>query len=134
MKELIERLENAEGPSRELDYEIFRATSGLTIDADDWIRGSDGKDRGHVRGRSERYTESIDSALTLLPDLTWLEIETGTQINGNHFNWPIIACGSQRTGNVFWKGQGATFAIALCIAALRAREALQRPPVRTGEE
>lgn len=105
MKDLIERLEKATGPDRELDNLIwFWLGQPLPDDCADC---------------PARYTASLDAALTLVPESC---------------SW---ACGYSRlvphNAKVYVEGTGAFIgecdsnrAIALCIAALRARMAAER--------
>lgn len=51
MTDLIAKLEAADGPARELDYEIAAAIG--------W------PDAPHSKQHARRYTESVDAALTL---------------------------------------------------------------------
>lgn len=108
--ELIERLEKAEGPDRELDRDIYEIAK---------------------RGRTERvsheviaadYTGSIDAALTLVPEMSAktrpLSITFSVSHSGRFWqcvikNWEW---GELDSGN-----RCATPAITLCIAALKAQ-------------
>lgn len=136
LSELIAALEAADGPSRGLDAEIFCELTGRIVHAALPV-GYTMVDYGDVRrnelaakapyisnkrGPAPRYTSSIDAAVTLVPE--------GEE-------WAVI-CSRHKVGregfltNVAWVGleqidtaepQGATPALALCIAALKAREA-----------
>lgn len=121
MRDLIERLEKATGPDRDVDVAIWAA---LFADPRKYRRASDEGPRysdweSNHSGKWEPfypilnaapYTASIDAAMMLVPEgSTW---EVGFSDN-----------------RVFWAGidehpsyRGATAAIALCIAALKARE------------
>lgn len=109
--DLLARLESAMEGSGELDIEIARA-----------VYGNDGQYR--------EFTRSLDSALTLVPD-EWRE-------HGN-IAWPgyedgvLMADARVDLGHVLSSGGAprvqafaATPALALCIAALRARAAESR--------
>lgn len=109
MQDLIERLEKATGPDRELDYDLRIIDQPHTV--------------GSLGLKSLPYTASIDAALTLTPELVFIEIKTGTQTGRHRFEWPIVVCGNQKTGKRIWRGQAATLPITLCIAALKARHA-----------
>lgn len=118
---LIEKLEKATGPDRELDLEValaigweksdrqfsrtaWRATSGPGADIGWWSEGSDWP---------PRYATSIDDAITLRPEgWSW---RVGNLPSGRGF----ADLGTQASLQCV---QGASPAIALCIAALRARE------------
>lgn len=100
MQELIERLEKATGPSRELDLAIDHATG----------------ERG-TGYEPPNYTASIDTALMLVPEPT-VEGDKGRVVEarfdfgrGRHF----------ANVNYDFVGWGCSPAIALCIAALNAR-------------
>ena len=81
MKDLIEKLAQADGPSRELDAEIELAM-GLqhpdgVAECLAWL------DQEHLaecptHGLLPRYTASIDAALTLVRSATWTSPETWT--------------------------------------------------------
>ena len=101
MDELIARLEQATGPNRELDHAVETAVLG------EWTY------------YAPEYTASIDAALTLVPE---------------GFNWTVDgfpsgpACASCYLADA--GGQlhdGATPAIAICIASLKARQAMANP-------
>lgn len=124
MLDLIDRLKKATGPDRHLDFAIHNALFPPDPErvTDVELPEGFGDDAiSHAMDGRPNYTGSIDDALALIPPLTWLEIETGTQTGGHNFEWPIVACGTQKTGNAIWKGQAATLAITISIAALEAR-------------
>lgn len=95
---LIDRLEVLCAPDRELDAEILIAAFGI-------------QPRLSV---APRYTSSLDAAVTLVP---------------NGFQWQIRSIPTEETmvhvAQVDWRPpmncQGYSPAIALCIAALKAR-------------
>lgn len=106
--DLIERLKKATGPDRQLDWEIHCR---------------DGVEDVGMYGAHPAYTASVDAALGIMPELVYLEIETGTQrASAPSWEWPMVMVGSQVTGNLFWDGQAKNLPITLCIAALKARE------------
>lgn len=117
MKDLIERLRNATGPDRQLDEAIATAI-GWTKKP--WQAGAcwlppGGKTTTDRKTSLPKYTASIDAALTLVPK-GWTSTIHVT-INGGHAE--IWANESRHIQD------GASLvnaAIALCIAALRARE------------
>ena len=130
MKELIERLERATGPDRELDVAIVYALypdigpyQGQCI-GDEPIFWHD----PYRKRPAPSFTSSIDAALTLVPEghgwvLDYMDPgEPDGAMVGAH------AC------------DGATFdtprppALALCIAALKAREALAHSPAADAEQ
>ena len=138
---LIDRLEKASGPDRELDLAIHRATRRckptqeelsyeriVQFDALDNLShvfvDSDAHESGYCLGvRRVNYTASIDLALTLVPPGTWLEIETGTQQKPPYFEWPVLHFVSQSSERGLGTVQAKTLALSICIAALKAREA-----------
>lgn len=117
---IIEKLEAATGPDRELDAEIAKALGWTTF-----MFGGAGlcwKDLdGHVRAEQPHFTSSLDVALTLTPEIEkphfpWLAVKS------NNPNNPIGCRCEMWLDNVQnFRGRGATIAIAVCIAALRAR-------------
>jgi hypothetical protein len=109
MKELIERLEKTAGPDFDLDHQIGLATRLFR----DWHRP---------------YTSSIDAALTLVPrGLPW-------QISSDQVSGALASVCTLKNDNqhidqtVRASGPLSAPAIALCIAALKAREALAHSP------
>lgn len=108
-KTLIERLEGAEGPSRELDAEI----EALFTDE----RGNrplkfffNQVQSGHRR--PPRFSSSIDAALTLVPEGWEWRLDNDT--SGE--------CAPYRFGmGQNMDCEAATPALAICIASLRAR-------------
>lgn len=120
MQELIERLEKATGPDRELDGLIFKVLAGKP--GDEWYLFDDGVWCRRCREDSTAfdtprvYTGSIDAALTLVPpDFDWCA--------GTDDDVPVAALTRPHEGPWTWNN-AATPAIALCIAALKARLAM----------
>lgn len=125
---LIERLCAATGPDREIDRDIWwmtdharaskcywNAATGLPQPLGDKIPG--GLGRWAVETSAPNYTASIDAALTLVPDgISW-----------EMYSWPTgsmkfhASCG----GGALNSMSNVNPAIAICIAALKAREATQ---------
>ena len=119
---LIEKLEAATEGSRELDAEIELnrrdllkafAAGTVSLAVPGWLSGPA---LGESPVRCPRYTTSVDSALTLVPDgvLSWTVCDTpggptARIFDGDedHLGFPAIGCNSP--------------ALALVIAALRAR-------------
>jgi hypothetical protein len=101
---LAERCEQAVGPDRELDFAIAAGVG--------W------PDSPNLHQHARRYTESIDAAVTLVPEGRGYELRQGNS-------------GARRALCRMWDGRGiwtdgtvaATPALALCAAALRARAA-----------
>lgn len=118
---LVERLAALSGPDRESDAKIYTLAIGLKMYQSVYER-PDGDlciheyadPTGPSYFRLLRFTESIDAALTLVPEgWCW-----GLFDEPNAWLWPTptrdLLTGIQ--------GKGATPAIALCIASLRARQ------------
>lgn len=137
LSDLIERLEKAEGPSRELDIYVHAAIHDGYVEHSGppenvyviWRCGSD-RDvptvfgPQHVRDRvcnereTPRYTKSIDDALQLVPEGMEFEITNiygparctmGLNVNDDAGPWYA----ERLDGNL---------TLALCIAALKARQ------------
>ena len=110
LEELIARLEAATGPSRKLDATIDIAVNGGT--AADLAYVLEDVERTL---RPHRYTASIDAAMTLVPDdACWtVSVPRQPDMSGKRY-WASLR--SNHPG-----ARGSTPAIALCIAALKAR-------------
>lgn len=132
---LVERLEKASGPDRRLDGEIWKAVTEKPGDV--WTNAFSGgvwhrRDTDdHLAFESPpRFTESIDAALALVPDGWWinakicknrgadrafchvtLEQDADTQDRDLEDDEPFEVSASN----------APSLAIALCIAAIRAR-------------
>ena len=135
LSELIERLEKATGPDRELDERIGGA-AGVSI-CWPW---TDQDGRYIPRIDVPRYTASLDAALTLVPEGPWMTAIAGPWRYAAHHpragqdNWECAlttedvgewCIGDYGDGDT--SGKGANAAIAVCIASLKAR-------ARTGGE
>lgn len=126
---LIERLEKATGPSREIDLEIGKALDH--IDARTVIIGAG--DHAGTIGYSDRnqwasvslplYTASIDAAVSLCERVL---------PNDHRQHWTVGKWAScyranikpQQSGGEMICGDAPTAALALCLATLRARAAV----------
>lgn len=97
---LAERVEAAAGPDRELDFAIADAVFGAIKPP---LR----------RGHCEKYTASLDAALTLVPEE--YRFDTLTTAYGD---W-VAELGIHEGVRGF--GRAVTGPLALCAAALRAR-------------
>lgn len=113
LSELINRLEKLEGPDRGADLMIH------DYRADEAARAAGlPTARSPVKARPadhliRTYTASIDAALTLVPE-GWLSITyAGPGV--------MAECFPAGDRNSYQKEFGATPAIALCVAALKAR-------------
>lgn len=115
MKELIERLETATGPDRELDAAIarwigFEVQYSTEINPQPCIW-----DGGYV----EPYTASLDAALKLAPEGYGFKADCGLGF-GHSFTVGHVGANKLYDRPEGW-GKAATPALALCIAALYAR-------------
>lgn len=125
MRDLIERLEKATGPSFVLDAEIWCAVNGYEFDrwdgagclyrdhnAPKWERGIKHADASLVRP----YTASIDTVVSLtercLPNWYWSLNVDGMAVISQRGSHDIFSCNGRKSP-----------AIALCIALLRALDA-----------
>lgn len=142
---LPHRIEAAEGADRALDAEIaVKARTGLpngcewALKFPNWEAEHNGQVRiiGNVNGNgdyiagrftSPKFTASIDAALTLVPE-GWgytLVVVPGSHIEAAVREWQKQDDGRYWTGkNMAQSGmvKAATPALALCSAALRAKE------------
>lgn len=122
---LIEKLEAAEGPSQELDREIWlRAVASkdqikMVAIGRKHFGDAEANDRIDIMSDSRSYTASIDTALTLVPEemrdeisITTLHCVARVAINLNH---------APDDGPYYGSSEYNSIPIALCIAALRAR-------------
>ena len=124
MQELIKKLEKATGPDRELDRDIGVAALGwrpFTVNGHHKML--DVGDATYPDSPGSMYpalTESIDAALTLVPrGWRYLIHDGGTPNDDRAFANVFSPSGSEVTYN---PNHAATTAIALCIAALKARQ------------
>lgn len=128
MNDLIDRIESADGPSRELDYLIALAR-GWRLVAQDWPEKSNWHDAdGTYRGRNgdpdcpPRWTASIDAALTLVPEgqgrwpqLYYISRNPNNTAQGHR--WEIWTKNRPKPYRGHHKKSAA---LALCIVAIRA--------------
>lgn len=131
MNDLIERLEKAAGPDREIDRDIGRALEPLPTEPFNgpsawdlhkgmyWIIGKmdtkDGPQESKWGSRAASYTSSIDAALSLVRPAH--EFEIGSAHLAECYWASVISAGGK------WDGKSKTLPIALCIAALKSRAA-----------
>ena len=120
---LIERLEMATGPSRDLDGQIWKIADPEAFERNCGFRGM--KYAGHVHTPAEKkahvlnaaakfspaYTKSLDTALTLVPEDRVWSVSKIVRAEG------YVAV----LDNDGKSHKGSTPALALCIASLRAR-------------
>ena len=127
MRELIERLEKAEGPDAELDKCIMMAVDYKEYERRWWAARPDDIAARYMSKDQQKqmaednwiappYTASIDAALTLAPEgLDW-RIDTMTGLPGAIVCQPN-AWFSHKTAPRMHHGKSP--ALALCIAALK---------------
>lgn len=107
MINLIKRLKTLTGPDREVDAEIAKAIGWVKYIT--WTSPN-----GRIYTDCPNFTNSIDAALTLMPATLKNTVLLQTSS-------PAKA-GFGRDGKKFTYFEGVTAPIALCIAALKARE------------
>lgn len=125
---LIDRLEKATGPDRELDVAIAFAI-GRVRERDGNYLYATGNDSDMVVEPNEYddhivaqplgyYTRSLDAAATLVP-----EKAAAWRVGRGDVSWAVVSEG-YRDSDKDHTVQAATPAIALCVAALKARSEL----------
>ncbi len=122
---LVERVEAASGPDRELDCLIENALGLAKFERDPRVNFGDAD---YTRAPYKHYTASLDAAMTLVPEGWGFAVHTADDrartaravcwTEGNR------AVRSPKTSD---DGPIATPALALCAAALRARSTAQGP-------
>jgi hypothetical protein len=130
MKDLIERLEKATGPDQELDLAVAMACQidcrkccgrGVAV----WAHDGNGIVGEECCGNPDvcpaNYTASLDAALTLVPEGWAAILYTGAGTAELYERPPAKVRGIQ-----FRASDRPSIAIALCIAALKARDAVER--------
>lgn len=117
MTDLITRLQAAEGPSRELDAEIA-LMRGWTAFSDYWLSPSGRQRQFHPPS----FTSSIDAALTLVPEGFGCTLHIPPRFDGAKNQHCVLERWDD--GDEISATNCATPALALCIAALRARGAV----------
>ena len=128
LAELIARLEVATAGSRELDIAVYEAIGWrrkqFSKTAPTWLCPPDDGKRIAIEPFNllPCVTTSIDAALTLVPENWWAEIHARTDTPScvlHEFPLPCRRVPSERPYVLV----AATPALALCIAALKARKA-----------
>lgn len=133
MTELAERIEALDGPCREVDAEIFKAIGAplpkAAFGMDIELRPDPNSASGfivpvgemQVRYECPAYTASLDAAMTLVPEPrikgehVSIGVWTGPGVHAPHVRASAWVSGSERV-------LAATPALALCAAALRAKD------------
>lgn len=134
---LIQRVEAAEGPSRELDAEIACFLRGYTIHADTdpkagwfayWLGEPEGSECVNCR-EWPAYTASLDAAASLVPSGCLYMARTLWDGGGETASGCATVTQYSAAPDRMWvwdySGNAATPALALCAAALRARQAME---------
>lgn len=125
LDDLIERVEAATGPDRELDADIWEAVGlapNLGNGPYNWKRfpsasyhQSDGNSQWGNNQQAPFYTASIDAAVGLIaPNCDWLINRRG--------NYACIWESKESDGDRRWEANAATIPLALLFAILRARK------------
>lgn len=122
LTELIQKLEAAKEGSRELDELIHEAAGSPGADDPQYAAFESGDDF------PRNYTTSLDAALTLVPDgWNYQLLKTGGVLLSSGLPYSASIKASSQYGWVDppypFDGYSETQALALCIAALKAREA-----------
>lgn len=117
--DLIERLEKAEGPDRELDLEIARLQDAVVMRRND-------DDTGNEEFTHWHYTAKIDDALSLVPEGWFVHMSrfsTGhaPRCDAHVFREPDISLPVEFGGFDHFEADAPTLALAFCIAAIKAR-------------
>lgn len=127
--ELIAKLEAATGPDRALDGEIFKACYPNR----DWLEFADGwcardPDDGCAFDVAPKYSASIDAALTLVPEGWGGSIHFSEDRPDCELHCTVSLGRSYPTNANAYAGKSgkdatrASVALAICIAALRAKD------------
>lgn len=113
---LIERLEKATGPDHDLDIDIARLR-GVTV----MLQRDD--DSGADEDTYWHYTSSLDAALSLVPDEHGRSSAFHVQRTRSFGCCAVVWTNHEFNRSV--RGDARTEALALCIAALKARASHQ---------
>jgi hypothetical protein len=120
-EELIEALEGADGPSKSLDSAIHAEMRREGWTPKEWARTVAELDNPSIVN-VPRYTSSLDAALSLVPEgwgwsLDWTQRPLYQDCGRADLYAPGSGIKPHDVSDVY----GATPAIALCLAALKAR-------------
>jgi hypothetical protein len=138
MKELIERLELATGWDRALDMDIARACpiEGWRIEPDGSVSAFDGEGWYSMPTEVPTYTHSIDAAASLAPPgWAWFVEWIGAPFTEGRARLWIPSQRGKGLKVESCEADAKTPALAVCIAALKAREAERAalaPPTEQG--
>lgn len=138
MSDLVARLEKATGPDRDID-ELIAEAVGYKVCSETQAYGrSWNSPSGYFIGAAPKFTDSLDAAVTLIPEgWAWSVHVGGCYATGRLLKpraelaeavetqfGPAVGIRSQI--------EAATPAIAICIAALKARAAQSAPHPNPG--
>lgn len=127
MDDLIKLLEAMTGPARSVDVEIGRLQGVLVMQHDE----ETGVNREHTHWE---YTKSIDDALSLVPDgWAWFVERIDGFSNGDARLWLPAQRARGYIKENFDVRNAANPAIAICIAALKARAAIAKTALKSQE-
>lgn len=123
---IIARLQAASGPNRETDGLIWAEIDGRDVrEADGMVLAKSRRPPhdecvvGYKKPPIERYTSSVDAALTLIPEGLFYLVGIGRVRSGE----PLAAAQILRpvTLDQVAEAEADTLPVAICIAALKAR-------------
>lgn len=132
-RDVIHLLRSLDGPSREVDAEIYRLVSGFPEDSHrpGWLGPNPGDQHGTFEARARRYTESVDAALTLIPPGWTRCVDASAPEEGIDID---LYPPDQFSPGSSVRGMHHTHeAIATAIAALQARLAIERGDASAAE-
>lgn len=125
MDDLIKLLEAMTGPARSVDVEIGRLQGVLVMQHDE----ETGANHEHTYFE---YTKSIDDALTLVPEgWAWFVERIDGFSNGDARLWLPAQKTRGYIKENFDARNAANPAIAICIAALKARQAIAKTALKS---
>ena len=113
-KTIIDKLERADGPDRELDCRIWCTLGPVPYDHAIQVVPD------HSQWVAPTYTASIDAAMTLVPE-GWHTSNYHQGPSGGGHWWKLGYINDTMQHYVTAESRAATPALALCIAAVRAR-------------
>lgn len=129
MSDLIERLEKATGPDRELDGDIAHVLGLAPVDFERqdrgwlWIKYLRGSTPDFDSWEAPEFTKSIDAALTILPPQ--IQFQWTIEQDAAWVRW-LIGEDVKEAQGYYFRCEGGMTAAAFALAALRARAALHQ--------
>lgn len=132
LSDLITRLEQATAGSRELDAaiwtmhdpEVFGHVQRIALALN---RESLARQTSHIEMRSPHYTTSLDAALMLVPEGMTYQLWGAELPLRSRPGAAIFAPGAGQSMPGLRMYSAPTLALALCIAALKARQEMEKP-------